>query len=191
MIGFTGVVEPPMLTDGVLVLRPPLPSDRADRQAYGSHPGIARMYGIDLDAPRGMSDEAADHWYQRVRDDPLAWVIAVQGRCVGVARLHSVVQRDRRARYAIGLFHPDFLGQGIGTRATRLVLSYAFDQMQLHRVDLRVLTYNARALDCYRRCGFVEEVRTWTWTRPAPSSMAAMAATRSRSSSHFTRARKS
>lgn len=29
--------------------------------------------------------------------------------------------------------------------------------MKLHRVDLRVLSYNRRAIACYRRCGFVEE----------------------------------
>lgn len=90
MAGCTDVVEPPVPCVGVLVLRPARPSDRADRQACGSHPEIARMYDLDLEAPRAMTDEAADVWYQGVRDDALAWVIEVQGGCIGMARMHSV-----------------------------------------------------------------------------------------------------
>jgi ribosomal-protein-alanine N-acetyltransferase len=29
--------------------------------------------------------------------------------------------------------------------------------MQLHRVDMRVLTFNRRAIGCYEKCGFVHE----------------------------------
>ena len=35
--------------------------------------------------------------------------------------------------------------------------SAAFDTLQLHRVDLRVLSFNVRALRCYEKCGFVRE----------------------------------
>ena len=31
----------------------------------------------------------------------------------------------------------------------------AFGILGLHRIDLRVLAYNTRAISCYRRCGFV------------------------------------
>jgi RimJ/RimL family protein N-acetyltransferase len=152
-----GVVDRPVLADGVVVLRAPRASDQAERQGCGSHPDIARMLGVDLEAPRPMSDRQADEWFQRLLADPLAWVIEARKRCVGEARLHSLVRRDRRARYAIGLYHPDFLGHGTGTTATRLVLAYAFGELRMHRVDLRVLAYNTRAIACYRRCGFVEE----------------------------------
>jgi RimJ/RimL family protein N-acetyltransferase len=64
---------------------------------------------------------------------------------------------DRRARLAIGLFHPDLLGQGIGTLAIRLLLRHAFETMGLHRLDLRVLAFNRRAIRCYEKCGFVHE----------------------------------
>lgn len=31
------------------------------------------------------------------------------------------------------------------------------EQLGLHRVDLRVLAYNHRAIACYEKCGFVRE----------------------------------
>jgi len=38
-----------------------------------------------------------------------------------------------------------------------LVLGYAFDVLHLHRVDLRMLAFNERAIACYEKCGFVKE----------------------------------
>jgi GNAT superfamily N-acetyltransferase len=57
----------------------------------------------------------------------------------------------------IGLLHPDLLGRGTGTSAIRILLRHAFDSLHLHRVDLRVLSFNVRALRCYEKCGFVRE----------------------------------
>ena len=51
------------------------------------------------------------------------------------------------------------LGRGLGTEVTQLVLRYAFEDIALHRVDLRVIEYNQRAIAMYRSCGFVEEGR--------------------------------
>ncbi|MBV9170827.1 MAG: GNAT family N-acetyltransferase, partial [Chloroflexi bacterium] len=77
--------------------------------------------------------------------------------CAGVVRLHSVAERDKRARLAIGLLHPDLLGRGTGTIAIRILLRHPFDTLQLHRVDLRVLSFNVRALRCSEKCGVVRE----------------------------------
>jgi [ribosomal protein S5]-alanine N-acetyltransferase len=40
-----------------------------------------------------------------------------------------------------------------------LALSHAFRPGGLHRVDLRVLEENGRAIRCYEKCGFVIEGR--------------------------------
>jgi RimJ/RimL family protein N-acetyltransferase len=49
------------------------------------------------------------------------------------------------------------MGKGIGQEVTRLLLKYAFEELNLHRVDLRVLAYNVRAINCYKKCGFIIE----------------------------------
>jgi RimJ/RimL family protein N-acetyltransferase len=79
------------------------------------------------------------------------------GRCVGHTGLGDVDARDRRARLVIGLFDRSVWNRGLGTEAIRLVLGYAFDTLRLHRVALRVLAYNARAIRAYEKCGFVRE----------------------------------
>jgi len=96
-------------------------------------------------------------WYAQMCSEPLHWIIEVDQRCIGTARLHQLDPENRRARYAIGIFDPAMWGKGLGTEATRLVLGYAFDVLRLHRVDLRVLAFNQRAIACYEKCGFVQE----------------------------------
>src|SRR5918912_584474 len=83
--------------------------------------------------------------------------LETEGVCAGVVRLHSLLERDRRARLAIGLLHPDLLARGTSTSAIRILLRHEFDTLQLHRVDLRVLSFNVRAVRCYEKCGFVRE----------------------------------
>ena len=73
-------------------------------------------------------------------------------------RFHNVDSHDRRAALAIGIEDPALLDRGLGTEALRLALGFGF-ATGLHRVSVRVLTSNARAIACYSKCGFVEEGR--------------------------------
>jgi RimJ/RimL family protein N-acetyltransferase len=41
----------------------------------------------------------------------------------------------------------------------RLLLGHAFDGLGLHRLSVRVLSHNARAIRAYEKCGFVFEGR--------------------------------
>ncbi len=86
-------------------------------------------------------------------------MIERDGRLVGLARLFAVEPDERRARYAMTFLSHEHLGHGMGTEATRLVLTYAFAVLGLHRVTARVLAFNERALACFRACGFIEEGR--------------------------------
>jgi RimJ/RimL family protein N-acetyltransferase len=40
-----------------------------------------------------------------------------------------------------------------------LVLDYAFNVLKLHRVSVRVVDYNLRAIRAYQKCGFMVEGR--------------------------------
>lgn len=147
----------PTLKGDRLVLRPPREQDKLDRLSYGRNAEYVRMAGGDHRHLPPLTAEQVERWYQRLLAEPIEWVIDLDGRCIGTARLHSLNERDRRARYAIGIFDPSAWGKGYGTEATNLVLEYAFETLHLHRVDLRVLAYNHRAIACYAKCGFVKE----------------------------------
>lgn len=146
----------PTLKGDNTILRKPLIQDIDDRLACGNTIEIIRMFGGDTRNVPEFTKEEATRWYERVKSHPLAWVIEFKGKCIGSARL-TVNAQDKRARYAIGIYDASKLGTGLGTEVTRLVLEYAFSVLKLHRVDLRTLQFNTRAIACFNKCGFVIE----------------------------------
>jgi RimJ/RimL family protein N-acetyltransferase len=151
----------PILAGPRVVLRAVRPSDVEDRLRCGRDPEIEHMFGVSVEEHGPLTEEGASAWFQRLAGDPnpYHWVIEYGGRFIGTARLHSLDPHGRRARYAVGILNRMLLGQGLGTEATQVVLDFAFETLRLHRVDLRVLAYNERAIASYRKCGFVEEGR--------------------------------
>lgn len=120
---------------------------------------IMRMFGVDPRDVPPLTLEAATAFVDRLSKHPHAWVIDHQEQFLGEIRLDNLDMHDRRATLAIGLYDPDRLGRGLGRQAIQLVLDHAFGDLQLHRVGLRVISYNERAIRAYRACGFVEEGR--------------------------------
>jgi len=140
----------PTLRGTRVKLRPPVERDKEDRLAAGRDPEFRRMVGGDpADCPPLTLPEV-EQWYKQLRHKPLHWVIEAEDCCIGVARLLAVDQTNHRARYAIGIFSPRFWGRGYGTEATQLVLRYTFEELGFHRIELRVLAFNHRAIACLR-----------------------------------------
>ena len=60
--------------------------------------------------------------------------------------------------YVLGItIGPNFWNRGYGQDAIRVLLKYLFMDTAAHRVELEVLDFNLRAIQCYKRCGFKEE----------------------------------
>ena len=147
------------MTDTILrgervTLRPPQPSDIADRLRLGRDPEITRMFGGSAADSTPLTANEIEQQHAALAASDTGWVIETDERAVGTARLHGLDAHDQRARYAVGIHDPELLGRGLGAEVTQLVLAHAFETMQLHRIDLRVLTYNTRAIRCYEKCGF-------------------------------------
>ena len=83
--------------------------------------------------------------------------------CVGEDRpIGSVYLRDidvihRKAEYGIFIGEEWALSKGYGTQAAKLMIRYAFDELKLHKLMLRVLAGNDRAKRSYEKAGFVQE----------------------------------
>lgn len=140
-------------------LRPFRQSDVAERLALGRSPEIVRNFGGNPDGLPPYGEDEARAWVERNLGHSLCWAVEFDDRLLGEARLDGLDTHDRRARLATGLYDIAQLGKGLGREVIGLVLSHAFGTLRLHRVDLRVLEYNERAIRCYRACGFIEEGR--------------------------------
>ena len=148
----------PELTYRNVLLRNAKPSDIDDRLKCGRHHEFVHMCGGNsLKKPEYPRRSVWEDWYEHQKNTPYSWVIEVDGRCVGTAGFHQIIEADKSARYRIGIFDPAFHNRRIGEITTKLLLRYGFDTMHLHRIDLKVLAYNRRAIRCYEKCGFLQE----------------------------------
>lgn len=80
-----------------------------------------------------------------------------QGRPVGSVYLRDIDREHRKAEYGIFIGEQDGLGKGYGTQAAKLMITYAFRTLKLHKLMLRVLAGNDRARRSYEKAGFVQE----------------------------------
>lgn len=142
-----------------LRLRAATADDAEARLSLGHSSDIVRMFGVSYADHKAMTREAAEAWAVGQLNDPYAWIIEVEGRLIGEIKLHSINTVDRRASMAIAIYERQLLGKGFGSDAIRLLLHHAFTQLNLHRIGVRVLAYNERAIKAYQKCGFVVEGR--------------------------------
>ena len=149
----------PILEGRNVKLRPPYADDADALFALGTNAEIAEMYGVNKEDIKPINREGAVRWVQHFADHPYAWVIEINGAFAGTIRLDNVNRQDRRATMAIGIRNPALLGKGFGTEAITLLLSHAFGEIGLHRIGIRVLAYNKRAIRAYEKCGFTVEGR--------------------------------
>ncbi len=73
---------------------------------------------------------------------------------IGNIGLYRIDWKNRWARFAIALGEKAYWDQGYGTDATRTMLRFAFEELNLHRVELEVVDENVRARRCYEKAGF-------------------------------------
>jgi len=87
----------------------------------------------------------------------LAIVLNEGDRHVGNLGLQNIRWKDRAAEFGIMLGEADCLDRGYGSEATRLLLKYAFESLNLNRIQLGVWDFNHRAIRSYEKVGFVRE----------------------------------
>jgi len=80
-----------------------------------------------------------------------------EDRVVGFIDLSGFNWPARSAWVAIGIGDPNYRGRGLGTEAMGLAARYAFEQLNLNRINLNVFGYNPQAVRSYEKTGFVHE----------------------------------
>lgn len=76
---------------------------------------------------------------------------------LGSIYLQNFNEVSRQAEEGIFLGEDEAYGRGIGTEAAKLVLKYAFDVLELHKLTARVLSYNKGSRKMHEKAGYVQE----------------------------------
>jgi RimJ/RimL family protein N-acetyltransferase len=99
-------------------------------------------------------------WNENDKDD-VGFAIETLGDApvlVGCLGLSGARPKDRCGSIGIALGR-EFMGRGYGTDAMRVIISYGFREMGLHRIQLTVSPFNQAGIRAYEKAGFVVEGR--------------------------------
>lgn len=72
-----------------------------------------------------------------------------------IAAINPLGPSATLARLLVG--PPEARGQGYGTALVENLTRIAFEELSLHRLDLRVFDFNGTAIRCYEKAGFQKE----------------------------------
>jgi RimJ/RimL family protein N-acetyltransferase len=101
---------------------------------------------------KGLEKSGSDELFFAIRD-------LVSDTLIGFIGLFDLYKAHGDALVAIALGERKSWGNGYGTDAMRVLLRYAFSELNLRRVGLIVFEYNPRAIRSYEKAGFTHEGR--------------------------------
>lgn len=121
--------------------------------------------GLSLYLPLSLAEE--EKWFEEIlkrdaHERPIAIEIQPDPNInkwvfVGNCGLFGIDWQNRFAEVGIHIGEKDFWDQGFGTRAMNLILKHGFENLNLHRIWLRVFVDNPRAIRSYEKTGFTVE----------------------------------
>jgi RimJ/RimL family protein N-acetyltransferase len=76
---------------------------------------------------------------------------------IGIIGFLDIQWANGLATFFIGIGDNTNSGKGIGTEATKLLLDFGFNELNFHRIQLNVISYNAKAIGLYEKVGFIRE----------------------------------
>ena len=117
-----------------------------------------------LGAPyRYINEDVDQRWYENYMNERSSSVRCAivddkdEGEILGLISLLCIDNINRSAVLHIMIGNQKNRGKGIGTYAVRTMVMHAFNNLNLHRIELDVLENNKAAIRLYEKTGFVKE----------------------------------
>lgn len=103
--------------------------------------------------------EKTEKWFDvnKDRTDRYDAVIEVERVPVGLIGLLNISPKNKKAEYYISMGEVDYKGKGIATKASHLLLDYAFNELKLEKVFLYTERENVGAQKLFDKVGFERE----------------------------------
>jgi RimJ/RimL family protein N-acetyltransferase len=140
-------------------LSPLIPADVPSLTRWQTDSEYLRLLSAEPAFPK--NEQQVAEWVrdgQRGRDNYLLGIRALPDDVlIGFIELGEVLWTHRNSWLAIAIGERAFWGQGYGYEAMSLALDFAFNELNLHRIQLSVYSYNQRGIRLYERLGFQRE----------------------------------
>lgn len=140
-----------------VVLRPIERSDLEFLQELVQHKDVRDTIGK---APLPVNKREEEDHLEKVcsNDDAAYYLIEYKGNNAGTISLHGLENQYRKGEFGISI-HPDYHNNSIGTKAVQMIVEYAFDTQNLHKVRGGHIEGNEASRRVMEKTGFQEEGR--------------------------------
>ncbi|MFC7322358.1 GNAT family N-acetyltransferase [Halobacillus campisalis] len=114
---------------------------------------------LDAFPARPRSVDSLKEWRNEAADSNTEFIFSIcEGDTfIGYVSLDGILWNQRNGWLAIAIGDPSHQGEGYGTEAMKLLIDYAFYELNLHRLQLTVFEYNQPAIWLYEKLGFTYE----------------------------------
>ena len=148
------VFEIPLLSDDVLRLRPHTSADEDAVYARCLDPLSIKWTTVPLEYTRQMAREYVEA-IAVPQEDTVSWALEVDGNYAGSIDLRF----QGAASGSLGFVtSPEYRGQGLMSRAVRLVLGHAFEDLGWEVVTWTANAGNTASYKTVWRCGFPQPI---------------------------------
>lgn len=108
-----------------------------------------------------ISWNSHERWFESIGQDSSKVILAIRedeaGDIIGVIQLIDIHHVHRSAELTIRIGTDAERGKGLGTKALQLAIDFAWRDLNLQRIWLRVFDTNKRAIRAYEKAGFEHE----------------------------------
>lgn len=108
-----------------------------------------------------VSSYAQEKWFETHYGDNTDFRFVIETEedgPVGIATLTEIDWKNRHAMYGIKLVNRGGIrGKGIGTDTVMAIMRYAFDELQLNRLDSSYFADNMPSAGMLTKCGWIKE----------------------------------
>lgn len=148
----------PILKGNKVVLRP-LKSDDSTLfyQWRNQVDYIKNTKSFRLPKTEGMEKEWVETVMLDKSDRAVILIIEVENTSIGFIQLSNIDWLSRNCYFGIAICEEAMKGKGFGREAIKLILDYAFGNINLHKVSLEVTAFNKNSIRIYESLGFNEE----------------------------------
>jgi RimJ/RimL family protein N-acetyltransferase len=108
----------------------------------------------------GVTREDEEQFYNNMRKSPnnkVYTIMTIEEKVIGITALKNINREWSNAEIGITIGEKDEWGKGYGADAIRVLIKFAFDRVNLHRVYLHVSEENKGGIRCYEKVGFKTE----------------------------------
>jgi RimJ/RimL family protein N-acetyltransferase len=150
---------PNLFTGNRLRLAPAQPEDIAIIAQWSLDSEFARQSDTDFARPLSAQETTDREAMFRSGSNCVSFRLRTlaNDRLIGYISLHSIEWNNQTAILSIGIGEAEYRDKGYGSEALQLILHYAFNELNLHRVGLDVISTNARGIRAYEKVGFQHE----------------------------------